>query len=164
MKLIFLLLLLSIIIIGQEYRLIENKISNKPMLVGVFQREVLQDSNFAWWFNSEYTNYYVEAELILNFKKSLEGKIIQIILGTWCSDSRREVPRFVKILDFLNFPEDKVFFIGVDRDKKGLANEVVGLEIEYVPTFIVYECGKEIGRIIEKPRISLEQDFLEIIN
>jgi len=93
----------------------------------------------------------------------IEGKIIIIILGTWCSDSRREVPRVVKILDFINFPKDKLFFIAVDRNIKGLYDEIDGLEIKYVPTVIVYEGGKEIGHIIENPTVTLEKDFIEVV-
>ncbi len=164
MKIKFLILfIISTIIFGQEYKLIKNENSENYMLVGAFQREVLQDSNFAWWFNSEYTNYDVDTESIIKYKNSFEGKIIQIVLGTWCSDTRREVPRLVKILDFVDFPNDKHFLIGVDRAKKGLSDEVDGLDIEYVPTIIVYESGKEIGRIIETPRVTLEKDLIEII-
>jgi len=32
-----------------------------------------------------------------------------------------------------------------------------------VPTVIVYEGGKEIGRIIESPTVTLEKDFIEIV-
>ena len=92
------------------------------------------------------------------------SKVIKIVLGTWCIDSRREVPRFVKILDFIEFPSDKILFINVDEEKKGLSDEVQGLEINFVPTFIVYENGKEIGRIIETPFMSLEEDLINIVN
>lgn len=164
MKINFLILFfISTIIFGQEYKIIKKENSENFMLVGAFQREVLQDSNFAWWFNSEYTNYDVDTESIIMSKNSFEGKIIQIVLGTWCSDTRREVPRLVKILDFVDFPNDNLFFISVDRDKKGLSDEVDGLDIEYVPTIIVYESGKEIGRIIETPEVTLEKDLIAII-
>ena len=157
------LLFISTIIFGQEYKIIKNENSNKSMLVGTFPREVFQDSNFAWWFNSEYTNYDVETESIIMSKNNFEGKVIQIVIGTWCSDSRREVPRIIKILDFVDFPEDKLFLISVDRDLNGLSDEVSDLNIEFVPTIIVYESGKEIGRVIETPKVTLEKDLIEII-
>jgi hypothetical protein len=37
------------------------------------------------------------------------------------------------------------------------------LKVERVPTFIFYRDGKEIGRIIENPKTSLIEDFLEIV-
>lgn len=137
--------------------------SNNMMLVGESPRKAYQDEDFAIWFNSEYTNYIVNSEALEKSKKNIEGKVIRIVLGTWCPDSRREVPRFIKMLDFLNFPDDKVLFINVDRNKKGLRDEVNGLEINFVPTFIIYENGREIGRIIEKPEVSLEKDLSKIV-
>ncbi len=157
------LFFISTIIFSQEYEIVQYGSSDKSMFVGTITRENFQDSNFAGWFNSEYTNYDVDTKLLNKSNNNYEGKIIKIVLGTWCSDSRREVPRFIKILDFIGFPEDKLFFICVDRDKKGLYDEVDDLNIEYVPTFIVYENGKEIGRIIETPILTLEKDLIKIV-
>lgn len=164
MKLVIvLLLILSSFLFGQESKIIIDSISNKLMLVGISERAAYQDSNFAWWFNSEYTNYDVDTETLLNYKDMFEGKIVKVVLGTWCSDSRREVPRMLKILDFINFPKDKIFFINVDREKIGISNEADVLNIELVPTFIFYDHGEEIGRIIETPVESLEKDLAKII-
>ncbi len=55
------------------------------------------------------------------------------------------------------------FLISVDRDKKGLSDEVDGPEIDYVHTIIVYESGKEIGRITEAHELTLEKDLIEIL-
>ena len=150
-------------IFGQENKIIKDGDSNKSILVGLSTKKAYQDSNFAWWFNSEYTNYDVNTKLISNYANYFEDKIIKTVLGTWCSDSRKEVPRFIKILDFIGFPEDKNLFVNVDRDMKGLRNEVENLNIEFVPTFIIFEDGKEIGRIVETPEESLEADLISII-
>jgi uncharacterized protein (DUF1015 family) len=48
----------------------------------------------------------------------------------------------------------------VDRTK---TVEKMELEIEKVPTFIVYRNGEEIGRIIETPIKSMEEDLYEIL-
>lgn len=157
------LMSISTICLAQENKLIKDGNSNKLMLVGSFEMEALKDSNFGWWFNSEYSNYEIDTKTLNPIINLFEGKVIKIVLGTWCSDSRREVPRFLKILNYVGYPEDKIFFIGVDRDKKGLSNEVDGIEIDLVPTFIIYESGKEVGRIIESPIVSLEQDLSEIL-
>jgi len=53
--------------------------------------------------------------------------------------------------------------INVNREMVGLADEVDGLEIHFVPTFIFYRDEEEIGRIIEMPYESLEKDMLEIV-
>ena len=53
--------------------------------------------------------------------------------------------------------------IAVDRNKEDLNGEVDSLAIELVPTFIFYREGKEIGRIEESPRETLEKDFNKIV-
>lgn len=137
--------------------------SGKPMLVGVCDRSALTDSNFAWWFNSEYENYSVDTVTLRNIKNEVKDYNLTIVLGTWCGDSRREVPRFYKILDELDYPEEKIKLIMVDRSKKGIAGEAEGLNVEFVPTFIFYEDGEEAGRIIESPVETLEKDLQKIV-
>ena len=163
-KVVIIFLLLSYGIFGQDYKFVKDDISDNWMIVGSSTREAYKDSNFANWFNYEYTNYEIETKVIRNFKSNFENKVIIIVLGTWCPDSRREVPRILKILDFIEFPKDKTFFINVDRDKKSTMGEEEGLDVTYVPTIIVYENGKELGRIIETPEISLEEDLRRLVD
>ncbi len=162
MKAFFFLFLFSTLIVAQEYIIMEDENSEEILLVGTCTVEVFQDSNYAWWYNHEYNNYKVDTNTVLNFVKEISDKKIKIVLGTWCSDSKREVPRFIKILDSINFPSSQLEIIGVDRSKKGIANEVDDLDIEFVPTIIVYENDEEIGRIIESPYESLEIDLIEM--
>ena len=85
-------------------------------------------------------------------------------MGTWCPDSRREVPRFMKILNIWQFPATKLTFIGVDNAKLSPVGEYNSLDIQRVPTFIIYKNNIEAGRIIENPTTSLEQDIVNILN
>ena len=137
--------------------------TDKPMLMGYTTLEAFNDTSFSWWWNSEYNMYDVDSMDVEKLKVKLEDVDIKIVMGTWCSDSRIEVPHFYKILDEINYPEEKVTLINVNRDKQGLENEVEGLDINFVPTFIFYKTGEEIGRIIEMPYETLEKDMLEII-
>ncbi|MDA3860642.1 MAG: thioredoxin family protein [Melioribacteraceae bacterium] len=137
--------------------------SGTPMLVGLCDREAFADTNFAWWFNSGYKFYDPDADVVSKILDVKTEYSITIVMGTWCSDSRREVPRFYKLLDALNFSEGKIELINVDRSKSGIDADVSNLKIELVPTFIVYSNGKEMGRIIETPEESLEIDLLKIL-
>lgn len=139
------------------------EIDGRAMLVGHANREAFADTNFAWWFDAEYTNYEPDSAAVSELT-GLDEYDITIVMGTWCSDSRREVPRFYKILDMVDYPEERLTLIGVDRDKKGMANETEGLDIQFVPTFILYKDGEEAGRIIETPVETLEEDLANIIN
>jgi hypothetical protein len=144
-------------------KIVTDERSNKPMLIGECSREAFQDSGFAWWFDSGYMNYEPEKGIIDKIKESNLDIRIEIVLGTWCSDSRREIPRFFVILDIIEFPDTSLKLIAVNRDKIDPETDIAQLEIEYVPTFIFYREGEEIGRIIETPEVSLEEDFLNII-
>ena len=133
------------------------------MLIGYCTREAFSDTSFSEWWNTEYDSYEIDDTTVAELKSNFVDVEIKLVIGTWCSDSRREVPRFYKILDEIEYPSEIVNLIGVNRDKVGLADEVDGLEIHFVPTFIFYRNDEEIGRIVEMPYESLEKDMLEII-
>lgn len=157
-------LLLSNFVFAQDInRVIEDGRNGKPMLIGYCDRTAFTDSNFASWFDANYKMYEVDSTTLSQIE-NLDSFDIFIVMGTWCSDSKREVPKFYKILDYMNYPGDKVLLINVNRDKVGLENEVTGLEIEFVPTFIIFNSrGTEAGRIVESPVESLEKDLLKIL-
>lgn len=138
--------------------------SGKPEYEGYLTWEVLEDSGFASWFNTEYDSYEPDTELIDYIAEKLIQTNITVVLGTWCSDSHREVPRLLKILDYADFPDDHLTMIGVDRSKKIKGEEGKSdWEVEFVPTIIFYIDGKEIGRIVESPQETLESDIEQII-
>lgn len=89
---------------------------------------------------------------------------VEVVVGTWCGDSRREVPRFMKMQRALRQDRLPVSFWGVDRSKHNPPEAVEGKNIEKVPTFIVYYKGQELGRITEKPEVSVEADLAEILS
>ncbi len=72
------------------------------MLIGYCTREAFNDTSFSEWWNEEYDMYEVDVETAEEIKDNLEDVEIKLVMGTWCSDSRREVPRFYKILMKLN--------------------------------------------------------------
>ncbi len=84
-------------------------------------------------------------------------------MGTWCSDSQREVPRFYKILTDAGYNDKRVKIIAVDKSKEAIVVDIKNLDIEKVPTFIIYKDDIEVGRIIETPKKSLEKDLWKIV-
>ena len=166
MNKIFTILLLFVFTITAQDK---NKLSvddksGKPMLIGLCDREAFVDTSFAWWFDSGYKFYRPDTTAIAQLKEVNKDYTIVIVMGTWCSDSRREIPRFYKILDELNYSEEKIKLINVDRSKAGSHNNVDSLNIKLVPTFIINSKGEEIGRIIETPKESLEKDLVKILS
>ena len=164
--LIGIFVLMSVCVFAQETNtVVQDSSSGKPMLIGFVTKDAFKDTSFSWWFDSEYNNYETDTVSARLFMDKVKDFSVTIIMGTWCSDSRREVPRFLRILDVLNFNSSAgLKIICVDSDKKGKGNEADGLNIELVPTFIISHKGKEIGRIIESPKSSLEKDLLGMIS
>jgi thiol-disulfide isomerase/thioredoxin len=139
--------------------------NNTDMLKGLCNRQAFENAGFKVWFDESYFGYNPEESVIDEISGILQNRNINItiVFGSWCSDSKREVPRFYKIMDNVGFPVERIKLIAVDRKKQAGRNLTKGLAIELVPTFIFFENAKEIGRIIETPKVSLESDMLEII-
>ena len=97
----------------------------------------------------------------------LKKKKIDIFMGSWCGDSKWEVPRMIKLLQAAGFDTTNLAIVCVSNEagmyKKSPEGEEAGKNIQRVPTLIVYEKNKEIGRIIESPVVSLEKDLLRIL-
>lgn len=163
MKYFLSLVLMTSFVYSQNCKITIDDKTNRPMLIGVTPKDAFLDSNFSKWFNLEYADYKPDTSYSNYLKNLLGDKKIKIVMGTWCSDSRREVPRFIKILDQIDFNDSNLTIINVDRQKKGIAEETDGLNIELVPTFIIYNNDIELGRIVETPEDTLEKDLYKIL-
>jgi thiol-disulfide isomerase/thioredoxin len=145
-------------------KIVQDEQSGKPMLIGQCTREAFSDTSFAGWFNSEYNMYQPDTVTVKEIEYNLDDVKTTIIMGTWCSDSREQVPHFFKVMDKAGYPEDAVSIICVNRDKSDSAGSVDSLDIELVPTLIFYRDGKEIGRITETPQKTMEEDIFTILS
>ena len=133
-------------------------------LLGYFNVDRLKREPHSEWFNKEYNDYKFDAEAVGKLLDiSADGITIKVVLGTWCPDSRKQVPRFMRIIDLWRFPISEITFIGVDDVKFSPIGEYEKLDIIRVPTFIFYKKNIEAGRIIENPTTSLEQDIVNIL-
>ncbi len=137
--------------------------TSKPMLVGLCERDVFTDTCFSSWFNSEYENYSVDTSTMKLVAKDIQTINLTIAFGTWCSDSREQIPRLLKILEYLDFPLSKIKMLAVDRNKKAGEYDIDNLKIELVPTIVLYKDDVEFGRIVETPHMSLEEDLVDMI-
>ncbi len=135
-----------------------------PMLVGKINRAGLQSEPFGTWFKEGYQNYTVDAATLQTVKDKLKDTEVLVFMGTWCSDSKREVPHFYKILDNVGYSEKKLQVVAVDNQKQTPDQAEKIWKIEYVPTIILLKEGKEIGRIVETPQETLEKDLSKILS
>lgn len=135
------------------------------MLLGRQTKSQLSREPFSEWYDEEYKEYEYDTEIIKELKKNkLKSYEVVVFFGTWCGDTHRELPRLMKILDAVEYPEQKLKLIAVNRRIETPNGEDVPHNIRRVPTIIVRKYGRELGRIIENTQSgSLEQDLLNII-
>ena len=140
----------------------------QKILYGLCTRDSLTADPFGKWFNTGLENYHPNKEILSQLKKqNFSGISIQVFFGTWCGDSRRDVPRFLKLMKEVSFPENRISLIALGGGdsllKQSPQHEETGKGIFRVPVFLVYKNGKEISRINEFPVNSLEKDLLAIL-
>ncbi len=150
---------------GQEInQVVFSEKTSSNIMLGYCNRDGFAQAEFHVWFDVNYESYSPDQEILENLRNiDKQNLTIKIVLGTWCPDSRREVPVFYRVVDEIDIPDEKLIFICVNRLKKLPGIDLSPLEINFVPTFIIYRSGSEIGRIIESPTESIEKDMLKIL-
>lgn len=147
----------------------QNTKAPEPIIYGTFNIQQLEVAPYASWYKTGYEKYNTHTETLKQLQQvKTKGYRIQVFLGTWCGDSKREIPHFVKVLNQMQFPLQQVQFIGLGGSdslyKQSPTGEEKALGIFRVPTFIVYQNNTEIGRINEYPATTLEGDLLKILS
>ena len=89
---------------------------------------------------------------------------VVVFFGTWCHDSKRELPKALKIFNKIGINDENIELVAVGLDKKEPLGRAAKLNLMYTPTLIFFRGSKEIGRIIEKPVLTLEKDIELIIS
>jgi thiol-disulfide isomerase/thioredoxin len=170
-KLIILLFSALVVLSACKHEKVYNQIVKDPktgedILIGYVNIEGLKGDLFKDAYIKGLSEYMPNDSTVQECKKLMNGVSYRIIMGTWCSDSQEEVPRFFQVLytadvDVLN-PEI-MEIICVNSNKEAGDAKIKKYNIEKVPTFIIYRNGKEIGRIIERFADRPETDLLEIL-
>lgn len=114
-------------------------------------------------FKENAIQYVPDKDAVAKIKRIKDPISIVMFLGTWCSDSQRESPKLLKILDAAKNSKISLTMYGVDTKKDeggGLAKKY---NIERVPTIVFLKGSKELGRIVENPKDTMEADFLAIV-
>jgi thiol-disulfide isomerase/thioredoxin len=124
-------------------------------------REKILDSEKEWRQN--YDDFKAEPELLELLKTRLDDHTrIDVYLGLWCPDSRKHVPPFIRIVDDTKSAATVNYYTVQRKPSKDIKYYVEEFQVERVPTFIFYRDDKEIGRIIENPKVTLIDDLIQI--
>ena len=136
----------------------------RTMLYGKITPEQLYFDYPEW--KKEEESYRPQKDIIEKLRKIKGKTTVKIFIATWCPDSKREVPHFLKIVRDAGLGHLlKIEMWAVDRKKQSPNDIAKTYKIERVPTFIFERNGKEIGRIVESPKSeSLEKDMYLILS
>ena len=162
MKKFFFLLFLSFLSLSVKAQK-ETISQNRADFIGVKTKAFFKQQPHAIWFYESYDEYSLDQKTIKKIKKCLDGITIKVFMSVWCHDSHREIPRLYKILEAVNFDENNLEIVTLNRAKKTPNNLQEGFDILRTPTLIFYKNGKEISRFVEHPLKSLEKDILKIL-
>lgn len=138
-------------------------------IIGETDKQAILKSTHNSWYSENYKTFKPDSENIQRLNQLLNDSDFKIAVyfGSWCSDSQRELPRLIKLLEYTKFDFDNLKLVGIGRDKivPNVTDETrKELNITNVPTIIVYEDGKEINRFVEYAQESLEKDLINILS
>ena len=127
-----------------------------PVHVGAIDAETLLRDHPA--FQASHQQFQPTQEQLAIAEKLPEDLQIEVHFGTWCHDSKRELGRFIKLMQSRRVPL-RVSYLALNTDKRDTTGRAAELGIRYTPTFVVFRNGREIGRIVERPRVDLMSDI-----
>lgn len=142
-------------------------IAQDKEIIGKTTKQKILSTSHHNWFDENYQDYIPQPNSIKQLKELFKQNNyrVKVYFGSWCSDSQREIPRLLKLLEVANFNFDHLELVGVGRDKKvpNVSKEQQeSLNITNVPTIVVYKNAKELNRFVEYAQQSLEKDMLKI--
>lgn len=135
--------------------------SPAPIIMGETDPRVILDISPEW--RREFDDYHPAAEDVAMLRLAPKGSLLKVYFGSWCSDSRVGVPHLLTALHAAGARHLKVRYYAVDRNKKEPADLLAGVGLEWVPTFVLTVQGREIGRIVETPRTTVEHDLALLV-
>lgn len=114
-------------------------------------------------FDDNLASYQPDPDAIAKLAALDKDTEIVLIVATWCPDCHRETPRFAKIIQLADNSNIRTRFIAVDRSRSDPQGLAAGYDWQRIPTFMVFQNGQEIGRIVERPETTQEQDLVNIL-
>ncbi|HEX8252814.1 MAG TPA: thioredoxin family protein [Thermoanaerobaculia bacterium] len=110
-------------------------------------------------------HYQPDGALVERLRAIDEPVKLEVVLATWCGDSRQYVPRLLKSIAAAANPNVSVELIGIDSDFHEPMEVIAGRNITNVPTVIVKRGTRELGRFVETPAAAtIEDDICDIVN
>ena len=87
----------SMLILGQT------KVDRNGNLIGYIEKSDFLQGKYKVWFEKNYNNYQPNEKVVKKLKKRFDNISIKAFIGTWCHDSKRELPSFYKVMELAGF-------------------------------------------------------------
>jgi hypothetical protein len=141
--------------------------NNQTVILGNSSQKLLLLAPFSKWFVPNYNNYQIDSSSLQALTLAFKKKRIEIYAGTWCGESKVDLPKMLKLLKAAGVDSTQIKLIFLNNTaaqyKQSPQHEEAGKNIVRTPTYIVYNGKKEMGRIIDSPIESFEKDLLKIL-
>jgi len=135
----------------------------QKILTGRISPAILESDSSFQWYKKNYDSFTPDSASVAFLSSAAKNIHFIVFGGTWCGDTKRELPKFFKTVSLARIPESNIELYGVDRSKRSSDGLTETYDITSVPTFIVISGGKELGRIVEQPEESIELDLMHIV-
>ena len=104
-----------------------------------------------------------DSGVLEGIREKFSGLSVEVFFGDWCPDCRTHMPTFLAAILELGVDDFMLEFIEMNRQMSDGLNKAAEHAVMAIPTFIIVRDGVEIGRIIERPKESIEKDIAEIL-
>jgi thiol-disulfide isomerase/thioredoxin len=162
-KTIFFLFITFFLSCSNKVLFTQKKDGSDIILNGTIEKKYLNNSKKFPWFYYGYQAYQPKDSIVQLIKAHVSDLGFMVFAGSWCGDTQKELPAFFKVAQLSNIKENQIQLIMLDRNKISWFMNPKIMGVKHIPCIIVYRKDKEIGRIIETVKVSMEEDLLNII-
>lgn len=146
-----------------RYTTSTDSVNSSVVYKGLIGFDDLQKEPTFNWYKTGTDTYHPKKKHINKLKAALPAYSMVVVMGTWCGDSKDLIPKLHNVLLAAAYPMANVTVFGVDRAKTSGSGIDKTYSITRVPTIILFDGAKEIGRITESVDKSMEADLRVII-
>ena len=117
------------------------------------------------WDSCKINNYCASESICKSISRKFEDKSYRLLVvaGSWCGDTKTELPKLFKIINVCKLDTNQYDIIGVDTDKMIKVQYSYKFFINKVPSLIVLKDGTEIGIIDVYPELIWDEDIMIIL-
>jgi len=133
------------------------------IIIGKFTPSVLDSDPAFLWYPQNYDAFTPDPASIEYLSNAAKDVHFIVVCGTWCGDTKRELPKFFKVVSLAHIPGSNIELYGVDRSKKSKDGLTEQYGISRVPTIILISGGHEVGRIVESTKRGMEFDLANLL-